>query len=50
MDTEADIFEPFEQYGKRPTRHSKEFRAILEQASPAVAIRAITHARQLLVF
>lgn len=30
--------------------HSKEFLAILEQASPNAAIRAITHARPLLVY
>ncbi|MBW4056850.1 MAG: hypothetical protein HIU83_15925 [Proteobacteria bacterium] len=30
--------------------HSKEFLAIMEQASPNAAIRAITHARPLLVY
>lgn len=31
-------------------RHSKEFLAIMEQDSPNAAIRAITHARPLLVY
>jgi hypothetical protein len=37
---------------KKPTKspHSKEFLAIMEQASPNAAIRAITHARPLLVY
>lgn len=37
---------------KKPTKppHSKEFLTIMEQASPNAAIRAITHARPLLVY
>ena len=35
---------------KRTTGHSNEFLALREQASPATAIRAVTHARPILVF
>jgi len=37
---------------KKPTKppHSKEFLTIMEQASPNAAIRALTHARPLLVY
>ncbi len=34
----------------KQSRHSKEFLMILEEAAPNVAIRAITHAKPLLVF
>ncbi len=41
-----------EAFGKKKgkTQHSKEFLAILEQASPNAAIRAITHSQPLLVY